>query len=205
MVKLSRLPLMSMTPLTFITEPWWPSGLEHCIISSIFLVMLEVECSNPCLSFYFRRFQFIVIDLSNLGGGRVRTNLRGRIRFPRRITKLDFQKFWLKSTSHSVVFECAWGCLVKGLFRVSPCLNVRHGFGSQATSIDLKWNHKHWDSTKTWYSGSPPKTEGEHPNIKKLSTCTSSTCYNAHSLLSMEIWDVIQIYLRSKCVPTLKK
>ena len=48
-----------------------------------------------------------------------------------------------------------------------------------------------------------PTEERDHLNIEKVD---SSVCCNAHSLLN--IWkceNVIQIYLRCTCVPTLKK
>ena len=89
--------------------------------------------------------------------------------------------------------------------------NVEYGCKN---ATDQKWNHmaicrRRWLDAQTpnrmeELAGSSLQDWGNHLNIKKLSTCTSSVCFNAHSLLSMQIWDVIQICLRSTCVPTLK-
>ena len=78
------------------------------------------------------------------------------------------------------------------------------------------WNGTTWQLQKkvAWCPNLQlePKTglitrqkRNEHLNIWKVGDMYQLCLLYAHSILSMEIWDVIQIYLRSTCVPTLKK
>ena len=94
------------------------------------------------------------------------------------------------------------------------CLQ-KHGYISQATCIDLKWNHMVSavqlpnDNTSAlslltgWQLGWI-RTHYRGRTYKHWKV-DCSVYYIAQSLLSMEIRDVIQINLRCTCVPKLKK